>query len=232
MIPGPSPKGMRAPRPSLGRSTSALAAALCRRPAPARVAAFAAPRPALARTAAVFAALLLTLTVPPASARSGTGPDSPVVRTDRGWVRGKAAHDGGRVFQGTPFAAPPTGELRWRPPRPAARWSGTRDATAPAHPCPQLPLTLLPDGGPVLPGESKPRRIRPPTWRTPPSAPTSGSPARHGPTAVCTGAVPPSTPMSSTTRRHHRSSRHCTRRRAPSTPPNWPISSRRTYWRP
>ncbi|MEV8433292.1 carboxylesterase/lipase family protein [Streptomyces chartreusis] len=113
-----------------------------------------APRHAPARVTAVFAALLLTLTVPPAAAHSGTGPDSPVVRTDRGWVRGTAARDGGRVFQGIPFAAPPTGELRWRPPRPAARWSGTRDATAPAHPCPQLPLTLLPDGGPVLPGES------------------------------------------------------------------------------
>ncbi|RSN76523.1 carboxylesterase family protein, partial [Streptomyces sp. WAC 05379] len=100
-----------------------------------------APRPALARATAVFAAVLLTLTVPPTTARSDTGPDSLVVRTDRGLVRGTAARDGGRVFQGIPFAAPPTGELRWRAPRPAARWSGTRDATAPAHPCPQLPLT-------------------------------------------------------------------------------------------
>ncbi|MFI9542731.1 carboxylesterase/lipase family protein [Streptomyces sp. NPDC052016] len=107
-----------------------------------------------ARAAAALSALLLSLTVPAPTARAASDPDSLVVRTDRGWVRGAAVRDGGRVFHGIPFAAPPTGELRWRPPRPAARWSGTRDATAPAHPCPQLPLTLLPDGGPVLPGES------------------------------------------------------------------------------
>ncbi|MFC5219825.1 carboxylesterase/lipase family protein [Streptomyces coerulescens] len=111
-------------------------------------------RPTPARVTAVFAALLLSLTGPLPTAHSHSGPESLVVHTDRGWVRGTAVRDGGRAFQGIPFAAPPTGELRWRPPRPAARWSGTRDATAPAHPCPQLPLTLLPDGGPVLPGES------------------------------------------------------------------------------
>ncbi|MER5975249.1 carboxylesterase family protein [Streptomyces sp. NPDC001857] len=111
-------------------------------------------RHALAGAAAAVAALLLSLTVPPPTARADSAPDSLVVRTDRGWARGAAVHDGGRVFQGIPFAAPPTGELRWRPPRPAPQWSGVRDATEPARPCPQLPLTLLPDGGPVLPGES------------------------------------------------------------------------------
>ncbi|MFJ8635575.1 carboxylesterase/lipase family protein [Streptomyces sp. NPDC093568] len=107
-----------------------------------------------ARATATFAALLLSLILPPPTARADSGPASLVVHTDRGWVRGTAVRDDGRAFHGIPFAAPPTGELRWRPPRPAARWSGVRDATAPAHPCPQLPLTLLPDGGPVLPGES------------------------------------------------------------------------------
>ncbi|WP_345663944.1 carboxylesterase/lipase family protein [Streptomyces venetus] len=111
-------------------------------------------RPTLARATAAFAALFLSLTLPPPSAGAASGPDSLVVRTDQGRVRGAAVRDGGRVFHGIPFAAPPTGELRWRPPRPAARWSGVRNATALAHPCPQLPMTLLPDGGPVLPGES------------------------------------------------------------------------------
>src|ERR1700722_20142989 len=39
----------------------------------------------------------------------------------------------------SPYAAPPVGPLRWRPPQPAARWSGTREATAFAPHCPQPP---------------------------------------------------------------------------------------------
>ena len=33
-----------------------------------------------------------------------------------------------RVFKGIPFAAPPVGDLRWRAPRPAAKWDGVRAA--------------------------------------------------------------------------------------------------------
>ncbi|WP_128429498.1 carboxylesterase/lipase family protein [Streptomyces cyaneus] len=115
---------------------------------------FSSLRHTLTRGATAVAALLLLFTTPPATARTDAGHDSLLVRTDRGWVHGAVGRDGGRVFQGIPFAAPPTGALRWHPPRPAARWPGVRNATAPAHPCPQLPLTLLPGGGPVLPGES------------------------------------------------------------------------------
>ncbi len=49
--------------------------------------------------------------------------------TLRGDVRGTAA-DGGYVFLGIPYAAPPFGANRLRPPRPAEPWSGVRDATA------------------------------------------------------------------------------------------------------
>jgi para-nitrobenzyl esterase len=33
-----------------------------------------------------------------------------------------------RVFRGVPFAAPPVGDLRWRPPQPVQHWSGVRQA--------------------------------------------------------------------------------------------------------
>lgn len=60
----------------------------------------------------------------------------PVVRTRNGSVRG-SAQDGYRTFDGIPYAAPPTGALRWAAPRPAAPWTGVRDATRPGSPCPQ-----------------------------------------------------------------------------------------------
>ena len=47
----------------------------------------------------------------------------PVVRVDGGELQG-VVDDGVASFKGIPFAAPPAGELRWRPPQPAAKWTG------------------------------------------------------------------------------------------------------------
>jgi para-nitrobenzyl esterase len=63
-------------------------------------------------------------------------PTDTVVRTDLGQVRG-ISDDTTRTFRGIPYAAPPVGELRWRAPRPAARWSGVRDATQYGASCAQ-----------------------------------------------------------------------------------------------
>ncbi len=41
------------------------------------------------------------------------------------------------AFKGIPFAAPPVGDLRWRPPEPVVAWDGVRDATAPGPICMQ-----------------------------------------------------------------------------------------------
>jgi para-nitrobenzyl esterase len=53
------------------------------------------------------------------------------VRVDTGLVSGVAGTNPEiRVFKGLPFAAPPVGDLRWRPPQPALPWEGVRAANA------------------------------------------------------------------------------------------------------
>jgi para-nitrobenzyl esterase len=42
------------------------------------------------------------------------------------------------AFRGIPYAAPPTVNLRWRPPQPPASWSGVRNAAAFGNLCPQI----------------------------------------------------------------------------------------------
>ncbi|MDB5912451.1 MAG: para-nitrobenzyl esterase PnbA [Ramlibacter sp.] len=65
-------------------------------------------------------------------------PSQVTVQLPQGALRGRRSGAGG-VFLGVPFAAPPTGELRWRPPHPAASWTGVRDALAFSPDFPQPP---------------------------------------------------------------------------------------------
>jgi para-nitrobenzyl esterase len=58
------------------------------------------------------------------------------VKVEGGGVSGTAA-DGVRVFKGIPYAAPPAGDRRWKPPQPVVPWSGVRDGSAYAAECPQ-----------------------------------------------------------------------------------------------
>lgn len=51
-----------------------------------------------------------------------------VADTSHGKVRGTEIADGITAWRGVPYARPPLGELRLRPPQPPEEWSGVRDA--------------------------------------------------------------------------------------------------------
>ncbi len=59
-----------------------------------------------------------------------------LVRTGKGLIRG-VERDGYAVFFGMPYAQPPVGPLRWRPPREAEAWEGELQATRFPARCPQ-----------------------------------------------------------------------------------------------
>jgi para-nitrobenzyl esterase len=73
---------------------------------------------------------------PKAKPKPKTFTASLVVKTDKGSVRGVAKGDM-REFLGIPYAAPPVGSLRWRPPQDAAAWTGVKATTSFAPHCPQ-----------------------------------------------------------------------------------------------
>jgi para-nitrobenzyl esterase len=72
------------------------------------------------------------------SSGSTQQPDPTIVKTDIGYVSG-TQKNGLREYLGIPFAAPPTGELRWRSPAPAQPWDGVKETTAFCAACPQPP---------------------------------------------------------------------------------------------
>jgi para-nitrobenzyl esterase len=58
----------------------------------------------------------------------GTAQQPAPVKVEDGLLQG-TYEDGLTVYKGIPFAAPPVGDLRWRPPQPAAKWEAVRQAT-------------------------------------------------------------------------------------------------------
>ena len=65
----------------------------------------------------------------------------PIAKTTAGPVRG-ITRDGIHVFRSIPYAAPPVGTRRFRPPEPVAPWDGVRDATKFGPVAPQNPSPL------------------------------------------------------------------------------------------
>jgi hypothetical protein len=108
------------------------------------------PVPLRRRLLGLMCAALVALTLAATGAAriraggAGIG-SSPIVAIPDGGVRGVAT-SGGYAFRGIRYAAPPTGDLRWRPPQAPSSWSGIRDATRYAPSCPQKPSLFQPPG--------------------------------------------------------------------------------------
>lgn len=75
------------------------------------------------KLAAIFSVLVLFASTAQAQLNS----EIPQVEVKQGRLQG--INDSGvRLFKGIPFAQPPTGKLRWKPPQPPSKWQGMRQA--------------------------------------------------------------------------------------------------------
>lgn len=95
---------------------------------------------------ALIALLLLV-----SGARAAVQPDHPSVNTRAGAVEGRL-ENGAAIFRGIPYAAPPVGPLRWKPPHEPAPWVGVRDAGAFGPSCMQ-PKRDVPGRGAAVQSE-------------------------------------------------------------------------------
>ena len=76
------------------------------------------------------------------------------VKLDTGYITGTKLNQAGReiyLYKGIPYAAPPIGELRWKPPQPAASWSGVRACTEFSTQAAQYPDPNSPEAAKKMP---------------------------------------------------------------------------------
>ena len=101
-----------------------------------------------------------------------------LARVDGGELEGVVA-DGVISFKGIPFAAPPVGQLRWRPPQAAPRWTGVRQAAEFGASCMQGRF------GGAPPGAGAPGVAPPVQGAAPAPPPTAAAPAAQSPSEDC-----------------------------------------------
>jgi para-nitrobenzyl esterase len=75
-----------------------------------------------------------------------------IIKTDKGYISGTVIGEPGKevsIFRGIPYAAPPVGNLRWKPPQPAAPWEGIRECTQFSAISPQVDIPGMSAGLPL-----------------------------------------------------------------------------------
>ncbi len=107
----------------------------------------------MSRYRLLFAGLLVALLVLPGSSSAKTEPSengtlkvaAQPVQIATGRLRGLVVgpEDSVQLYRGIPYAAPPVGDLRWRPPQRPAEWSGVRECYEFGSCAPQQPSPLL-----------------------------------------------------------------------------------------
>jgi para-nitrobenzyl esterase len=82
----------------------------------------------------------------PSTAQIPSESQTPRVTVESGVLEGTQFGEmpNAAAFLGVPYAAAPVGSLRWKPPLPAAKWDGSRNAAEFGPACPQLPAGWLP----------------------------------------------------------------------------------------
>ena len=90
------------------------------------------------------------LILAPLTALAAAPPGHDRVTINTGTLQGATA-DGVISFKGVPFAKPPLGQLRWKPPQPTPKWQGVRNATDYGPDCMQEPF----------PGDAAPLGVTP-----------------------------------------------------------------------
>ena len=106
-------------------------------------ASFSLPSSRLCRRVLLLAAALLGTAAAASAATLDHSAPAPRVTLATGTLEGRWAQVDGvrlREFRDIPYAAPPVGALRWRPPQPPPAWAGVRAAQRFGPRCMQLPL--------------------------------------------------------------------------------------------
>lgn len=81
--------------------------------------------------------LTVTQRIKDKAVNQSTKDPGPVVFTKSGQIKGITV-DKAYVFYGVPYADPPVGAYRWKPPRPVSPWPGVYNASFPRAACMQI----------------------------------------------------------------------------------------------